>query len=167
MKILVAFGISLVIFFKINGQDTSKRILYPHYEGQWGRVAYGLFFLPLDSDTKRLDSSVDFCPDYTRLYFLDGLELSEEMFELENLFKGVTKEERWYTFKFRDSDTTKCVEVLRFFLTVKVPVVLNGLELESFETERVLAEIRPEQIVSVKKRKTWILGSTFLEIVTK
>jgi len=48
-----------------------------------------------------------------------------------------------------------------------VPVVLNGLELESFETERALAEIRPEQIVFVKKRKTWILGSTFLEIVTK
>lgn len=166
MKLLIIFGICLSSFFQANGQDTLI-FIRDYNQGQLGRLAYGLFFLPLDSDTKRLDSSAVFCPDYTRLYFLDGLKLSEEMFECENLFKGVTKEEGRYAFQFRDSDTTKCVEVLNFFLTINVPVVLNDIELKASETEKMLAEVRPEQIVSIKKRKTWLFGSTYLEILTR
>ncbi|MBI5022462.1 MAG: hypothetical protein HZB59_13590 [Ignavibacteriales bacterium] len=137
--------------------------------GALHRAAYGISFRAIDSTTLHLDSLgfIIFCQDSKNLYILDGIAISEEIFEDEHLFDAVRKE-GWYNFKFKDDDTAKCVDILRFYLNIDVPIVLNGTEIEESQKKNALSKISRDQLVSIKKKRSFfIIGKKYLEIITK
>lgn len=154
---------------RLSHYDADGRLFIRGQSQTFVRVTHEVPCRPLDSFTLSLDSlsSPVFCPDLTRRYNLDSLEISEDLFEREKLFR-VVKKLGWYSFLFENSDTSACVSILKFFLTIEVPVVLNGVELSDAEKVSALDMIDPSRIVSLKaKRRYLFFGKKYLEILTK
>lgn len=163
MKALVALlllNISLSVYCQDN---TLKR---GPEKGHPVLIIRGIISSPIDTATEWLDLNKRLCPDHANFYILDGLVITEDNFEGGKLSDCVNEEGK-YALQFRDSDTTKCVEAVRFFLNINVPVVVNGSEIDPLKSKDLLSAIKPEDLVSIQKRKTWFLGSTFLDIQTK
>ena len=129
-------------------------------------VANKHLFSPVNVDSIIDTSKINFCNDYETIYFLDSLEISEEIYLKEDLLNDVTDSEGFYILVKTENDTTNCVSTLKLFLNIKIPIILNDIPLETDNKKQVLAEIKPENLLYVKKKMP-LLRRKFLDIKTK
>ena len=123
-------------------------------------------FYATNVDSGKKPSDIDYCDDYETIYFLDSLEISEEIYLKEDLLNNVTDSEGFYILVKTENDTTNCVSVLKLFLNIKIPIFLNNVPLDTDNKKQVLAEIKPENLLSVEKKNPF-LRRKFLDIKTK
>ena len=97
---------------------------------------------------------------------MDSLEISEEIYLKEDLLNNVTDSEGFYMLEKTNTDTSSCVITLKLFLNIKIPIILNGIPLDTENKKQVLAEIKPENLLYVEKKNPF-LRRTFLDVKTK
>lgn len=125
----------------------------------------GVLFFPMSKAENKPDSILTFCVEKKRVYFLEGLEVPETAFlKLGLKQKDIINDKACYFYTYRNQDTTDCIEQANLYLSVNIPIKLNGLELQ--ETKKGLKQIAPEQLLTVTRVKSFF-GKGFIEITTK
>lgn len=120
-----------------------------------GYFVNGIFFSPKTQIDNKLNSSTYFCECLKRYYFLDHLKLSEEFFlKLKIKKRNIIKDTAWYTYHYRNKDTTDCIEYVELSLKTTLPIELNDTTLKVGEREEILKEIQQDDIIKVKRRSS-------------
>jgi len=132
---------------------------------QHGIILNRFIFYPNSIESNKPESSINFCNYSKNVFFLNGLELSEAIFIELNL-KQKKSDSATYSYRYIINDTTNCVECVDFFINIKTPFILNGLELEEAKKEFILRQIKPEQLVSIIYKRSFYRESV-IEIITK
>ena len=165
MKSFIVFIIFIFSTSHIIGQE-NQNIRIDKENVKVVMVANKHIFSPVNVDSIIDTSKINFCNDYETIYFLDSLEISEEIYLKEDLLNNVTDSEGFYMLEKTNTDTSSCVITLKLFLNIKIPIILNGIPLDTENKKQVLAEIKPENLLYVEKKNPF-LRRTFLDVKTK
>ncbi len=165
MKSFIVFIVFIVSTSHIIGQE-NQNIRICKENVQLVIVANKHLFRPANVDSINNSLDINYCNDYETIYFLDSLEISEEIYLKEDLLNNVTESEGFYILLKTENDKINCVSVLKLFLNIKIPIFLNNAPLDIDNKKQVLAEIKPENLLYVEKKNPF-LRRTFLDIKTK
>jgi hypothetical protein len=170
MKLITTLIFYSAMFFQLNAQNVVSGIRGPCSQTipQYIYPINGILFYPKTQTENRPDSLYNFCDNIRkRIFFLDGLEMSEDIFLKLNLKqKYVTNKGAWYIYQYKKQDTTNCVESTSLFLSINIPIKLNGVELNPYEKETVLKKIQSGQLVAINSKRN-IFGKATIEIITR
>ena len=107
------------------------------------------------------------CWNIKNIYYLEGMELSEDFFFNLNLRqKNVVDSLTYVSFDYRNKDTLNCIETEYFFITLKIPIILNGIKLKPEEKKDVLSKIRKEDLQTVRTNRNFWGKNKAVEITT-
>lgn len=165
MKIYIL--IILIIFFnQVFSQSTES-----NKRGPCGEVTEHLYiingniFYPKTQVDNKPQSEIKFCDGYKHIYYLEGLQLTENDFLKIGLKrKDIIEKKSEYAYQYRNNDTMNCVEFINLFVMVSIPIKLNGMELRGDEREKKLRSFTAGKIVSIVRKKTF--GKGIIEIKT-
>ncbi len=124
----------------------------------------GNIFSPKNPGSNKSQFEIKFCDGSKHIYYLEGLQLVENKFlEIGIKRKDILEKKSVFTYQYKNHDTTSCVEFINLFVSVSIPIRLNGMELKDDEKESVLNKIRPEQLVTIKRVSSFF-RKDFIEI---
>jgi hypothetical protein len=97
------------------------------------------------------------CWNYKNNFYIEGIELSEDSFNNLNIRqKNVVDSLTCYCFDYKDNDTLSCISTFYYYVSVKIPIILNGVKLTAEEKEIVLSKIPKEDLQEIRtKRNFW------------
>jgi hypothetical protein len=144
--------------------DNNHRINAGNIKHEW--YFSQIFFVPLNNNSNKVDSLVQYC-EYKRIkYYLEGLEVSKKTFlDLNIKPKDLAKNGATYNYQYKNEDTTACVEFLNLNLKTTVQVKLNGMELNEDEKQNKLRNLTEENLSIIFRKKCF--GRSIIEITTK
>ena len=164
MKSITTLIFSLTIFLQLNAQNN---------QGPCGLniqhifVMNGLVFVPENHQCNKPCKDVNFCENYETKYYIDGFEIPEDfLLDLHLKQKDVIDDKTCYRYEYYKNDTINCVITLNLFISLKIPIVLNGVELELENRSLILMKINADKIIKIKKKRS-IFGKTIIEITTR
>jgi hypothetical protein len=147
--------------------DENKRILY---------LSHGLWFNPAnDESTKSMPA---LCNDYIDEFYLNGLKLDEKTFislqlsphylsnDNTTVFNRGSRKQGYGVYEYVYTKSTNCSDKIIFKVNVKLPIFLNGIELNTIENPSGINKIIPSEILSIE-RKCNLFGVTRIYIKTK
>ncbi len=161
MKSIVVLFISFCIVVNINAQNLKTPVnIDPIYT-----IAYNKFgFFPKNKESNIYFDLIKNSNNIRYIYFINGLELSEEVFlKLKLNQRDVHDDEVYYTLNFRNDDN-KCIESINLYINLGIPIWLNGEKLKSNLYDYYLSEIKSEQLVSIKCKQN-LFGKRYVEII--
>jgi len=161
------FIVILIVFFGIHVNAQNKNLRGVKPSSYFSYAVGEIIFFPYSEFENRPDSVLDFCETFARLYFLNGLQLSEETFcNIGLKSKDVIKGEGKYSFNYQEGDTSKCIKNAKMSVTSILPILLNGIELGKSDHVPKISQINSNDIVTVI-RKSSLFRKTKIEIITK
>ena len=110
------------------------------------------------------------CWNCTHINYIDGLEVSDEI--LNNLGLSLKRNRdvidslTCYSFKYRNDDPKNCIETYYYYVTLKIPIILNGVKLNHEEKETILSAIKMDEIHEVKTKRNFWGKALAVEITT-
>ncbi|HTB06571.1 MAG TPA: hypothetical protein VK806_06410 [Bacteroidia bacterium] len=129
----------------------------------YSRTYDGLWFMDKHWIETQIDTS-DFAAR-PKLFFLEGALISEKTLLSLNLrFKDEIQDSTYYTHKKHENSNEP--DLISFFVSVKIPIRLNGKTLIPLDAENILKKINPSSIVSVT-RKYSLIGKGYIDIRTQ
>lgn len=165
-KAIITLLICLCAYFHISAQAPKTNYRGPCGSNiQYGIILNRFIFYPNSIESNKPESSITFCNFSKNVFFLNGLELSEAIFIELNL-KQKKRDSATYSYRYKNNDTTKCVECVDFFINLKIPYILNGIQIEEDKKEFVLRQIKPDQLASIIYKRS-LFHKGFIEIKTK
>jgi len=127
-------------------------------------VAGGVFFFPLSDAENLPDSIINYCSGKRMTYFVNNMELTENLFISLNLKpKYIDSGQGVYKFNYTQD---KCVQTILMSVNINLPFILNGEKLNADNQKEILSKISSENI-QVIKRKGSFLGGGGIYIETK
>jgi len=134
---------------------------------QYIQVMNGIIFTAKDAQSDKSSELIRFCKNYKKSYTIEGLDIPEHLFlNLHLKQKDVMESKTWYSYRYKNQDTNQCVIHVDFFISLKIPIKLNGVELKPAEKETALQKISTDKIVSITLKHP-ILSKATVEITTK
>jgi hypothetical protein len=110
--------------------------------------------------------AIKYCDTYDRIYYLEGLKLSEKKyFEIGIKRNDFIKNKLEFANEYKNNDTTSCVELIDLFVSVSIPIKLNGKELNCEDREKILKNIPSGELFRIRRKKPF-LGKAVIEIAT-
>lgn len=163
MKIHILI-IQILFVNQLFSQCTESNIRRPEVTGHLYIISGNIFYPKTQADNKP-QSKMKFCDGVKHIYYLEGLQLSEDKFlEIGIKRKDIIEKKSEYAYLYKNNDTTDCVEFFNLFISVSIPIILNGVELKDDEIEKTLRNLATEKIVSIVRKKS--LGKGTIEIKT-
>jgi len=136
----------------------------------------GILFEPFNEFSNRPDTIL--CDAYKEEFYLNGLKLHKELFislqlssqHLSNdsitFFNRSSSKRGYGTYEYHYNKGSDCANKIIYKVDTKLPIFLNGIELdESGQVDR-LSEIEPDNIVAII-RKSGFYKRGKIEITTK
>ncbi len=160
------FFIYLGFFNHAFGQNIETKQLEPCGDNiKQMLIVNGLVF----NQRTKLDSinniQTKFCDSIPHIYFLEGLELSERQFlDIGIKAKDCIQENLVYEFANNQNDSVKCIDTIYLFVSLAIPIHLNGKELTQIKKTNYLQDIKI-QSSSIRIRRKFI-KKAILEIIT-
>ncbi len=165
MKIYILI-IQIIFFNQLFSQfiESNKRDPCGEVTGHLYIINGNIFYPKTQTDNKP-QSEIKFCDGNKHIYYLEGLQLTEKKFlEIGIKRKDIIKKKSVYVYQYKNNDTTNCVEFINLFISVSIPIILNGVELKGDEREKKLRNLTTEKIVSIVRKKSF--GRCIIEIKT-
>ena len=95
-----------------------------------------------------------FCEGQTKAFFLHGLELPfDSLVKLNLRIKNQLENQSFYELRYKENDPLKCIEHINYYITIKIPIFLNGKELPLEKSFEILGAIAPNEIVLIQRLK--------------
>ena len=152
------------IFFSF-GQDSNVRGHIIHYQKTL-IVTCRMVFSSID--TLYPIVRIKDCENQTKTFFLHGLELPfDSLVKLELRIKNQFENQSFYELKYKENDPFNCIEHINYYVTIKIPIFLNGEEIPLEKSFEILNAIAPDEIVSIRRIYPYLKKKGRIEIVTK
>lgn len=167
MKKKLFFILFLSLFgTQINAQTKNIRghnIDTTYYVYVIGKIS----FFPSTEVFNKPDSLLFFCKTFKRLFFLNGLQLSEFDFikiglRREDILNGRGE----YLFYYDDRDSTKCIQYAKMMVISAILFEINGIEIKESESYSKLSIIKQCDIINIVRKKSFLKKSK-IKITTK
>jgi len=151
-NILFSFGQNSTV----RGQEPQKTMI----------ITNKMVFYPKDTLNPVVRN--EFCENQSKTFFLNGLELPfDSLVKLQLTDKNVLNKQSFYELKYKENNTSGCIEHINYFMTIKVPIFVNGKEISLEESLEVLGAITPSEIVSIQRLYPYSKKKGKIEIITK
>ena len=109
-----------------------------------------------------------YCDGQSKTFFLNGLELPfDSLVKLQLTYKNALKGQSFYELKYKENNRSNCIEHINYYITIKIPIFLNGKELSLEESSKILGAIMPNEIVSIQRFYHYSKKKGRIEITTK
>ncbi len=125
-----------------------------------------IIFIPQNMQNYNPNEKIQFCKDCVNNYYLEGLKLSEKLFlQLHLRQRDIIECKTYYSYDYKNNDTSKCIQSLNLFISLKISIKLNGIELKPDEKETALKKIHKDQLYTIKSKRNFF-GRATIEITT-
>ena len=109
----------------------------------------------------------EFCENESKTFFLNGLELPfDSLMKLQLTYKNTLKKQSFYELKYKENNTSNCIEHINYYITIKIPIFLNGKEIPLENGFEILGAITPSEIVSIQRRNPHSKKKGRIEIIS-
>ena len=109
-----------------------------------------------------------YCDNQSKTFFLNGLELPfDSLVKLQLKDRNVFNKQSFYELKYKENSSSNCIEHINYYITIKIPISLNGKELSLEESSKILRAITPSEIVSIQRFYYYSKKKGRIEITTK
>ena len=140
----------------VRGQEPLQTIL----------VTCHMVFYPTDTLNPVIRN--EFCENESKTFFLNGLELPfDSLVKLQLTYKNTIKKQSFYELKYKENNRSNCIEHINYFITIKIPIFVNGKEISLEESFEILRTIAPSEIISIQRFYPYSKKKGKIEIITK
>lgn len=95
-----------------------------------------------------------FCEGQSKTFFLNGLELPfDSLVKLNLRIKNQLENQSFYELRYKEDDPLYCIEHINYFITIKIPIFVNGEKIPLEKSFEILGSIAPNEIVSIQRLK--------------
>lgn len=136
----------------------------------------GILFEPYNESSNMPDSVL--CNAYEEEFYLNGLRIDKEFFiNLQLSSQHISKDSTTFlnrrssksgygTYEYYYDRGSDCANKIIFRVDIKLPIFLNGIELDVSEQKDKLSEVEPDSIITII-RKSGFYKREKIEITTK
>lgn len=137
----------------------------------------GILFQPFNESSNMPDSIL--CNAYEEEFYLNGLRINKEFFinlqlssqylsnDSTTFFNRGNSKRGYGTYEYYYDKGSDCVNKIIFRIDTKLPIFLNGIELDESEQKNRLSEIKLDNIISIIREPSCFYKKGKVEITTK
>ena len=95
-----------------------------------------------------------FCDVQSKTFFLNGLELPfDSLVKLQLTYKNTLSNQCFYELKYKENNTSNCIEHINYYITIKIPIFLNGKEIPLERSIKMLETVSPNEMLTIQRVK--------------
>jgi hypothetical protein len=156
---LIIFLIIIANMLSSFGQNSTVRGIDPE---KTLLVICKMVFEPKDTLNPIIKSK--FCDNESKTFFLNGLELPfDSLVKLQLSYKNTLRNQCFYDLKYNEDDSLNCIAHINYYITIKIPIFLNGKEISLEQSVKILGRVLPNELLSIQRVKK----KERIEITTK
>ena len=131
------------------GQNSTVR---SHYPQKTSLIMCKIIFQPKDTLNPVIKSK--FCDNLSKTFFLNGLKLPfDSLVKLQLRSKDLFNNQCLYELKYKGDDSSTCIEHVNYYITIKIPIFLNGKEIPLERSVKILERVSPNDLLSMQRVK--------------